>query len=239
MLGKISLQQILFLDIETVPAVPYFAQLPENMQSLWSDKTRFIQQREAITAEEAYSKAGIYAEFGKVICISTAIFHQSEAGLRLRVKSFYGDDESQVLKDFTALLEKHYNTDDKYLCGHNLKEFDLPYMARRMVIHGMKLPRIIDLSGMKPWEVRHLDTLELWKFGDYKHFTSLSLLTTILGIPTPKDDITGADVSKVYWEERDLERIRVYCEKDTVAVAQLILKFKNLPIIPNEAVEVV
>jgi DNA polymerase elongation subunit (family B) len=239
MLGKITLPQILFIDIETVPAVPSFSELSENLKSLWSNKTLFLQQRDAITAEEAYSKAGIYAEFGKVICISTAIFHQSSGGLKLRVKSFYHDDETQVLKNFGTLLEKHFGTDDKYLCGHNLKEFDLPYIARRMVIHGMKLPKIIDLSGMKPWEVRHLDTLELWKFGDHKHYTSLALLTTILGIPTPKDDISGADVSKVYWEDRDLERIRVYCEKDTVAVAQLILKFKNLPLIPNEAVEFV
>lgn len=239
MLGKVPLNQILFLDIETVPVQPSFGGLSDNLQVLWADKTKFIQQREGITAEEAYSKAGIYAEFGKVICISTALFYEQAGEKKLRVKSYYGHDEKQLLTEFSELLNKHFNTDEKYLCGHNLKEFDLPYIARRMVINSMKLPKIIDVSGLKPWEVKHLDTLDLWKFGDYKHFTSLSLLTTILGIPTPKDDISGADVGRVYWEEGDLERIRTYCEKDTVAVAQLVLRFKNLPIISNDSIQVV
>lgn len=235
MLAKIDLEKVLFIDIETVPQVYSFEKLHEKTQDLWSLKTRFIQEREEKSAAQVYEKAGIYAEFGKVICISIAFVN----GNTLRVKSFYGDDEKELLKDFGILLNRHFSHENNFLCGHNIKEFDIPYLARRMVIHGIELPHMLDLAGKKPWEVKHLDTMELWKFGDYKHFTSLSLLTHIFGIPTPKDDISGSDVSKVYWEEKDLERIKVYCEKDTIAVAQLFMKFKNLPLIKSEFIETV
>ena len=233
MLANIALEKVLFLDIETVPAVYNFDNLDPKTQDLWSLKTRFIQEREEKGPDEVYEKAGIYAEFGKVICISTAFVN----GNSLRVKSFYGDDEKILLKDFAELLDRYFHGADQYLCGHNIKEFDIPFMARRMLINGLELPNMLDLAGKKPWEVKHLDTMELWKFGDYKHFTSLSLLTHIFGIPTPKDDISGSDVSRVYWEEQDLERIKVYCEKDTVAVAQLFMRFKNMPLIKNEFIE--
>jgi hypothetical protein len=233
MLTQIGIDKILFLDIETVPCVYKFDDLDIKTQELYALKTRFIQEREERDASEVYDRAGIYAEFGKVICISTAFIN----GNTLRVKSFYGDDESEVLRQFAELLNRYFASDNQYLCGHNIKEFDIPFLARRMVINGIELPNMLDLAGKKPWEVRHLDTMELWKFGDYKHFTSLSLLTHIFGIPTPKDDISGADVSRVYWEEQDLERIKVYCEKDTIAVAQLLMKFKNLPLIKDEYIE--
>jgi len=233
MLTHIGIDRILFLDIETVPCVYNFEDLDPKTQDLYALKTRFIQEREEKSAQEAYDRAGIYAEFGKVICISTAFVN----GNTLRVKSFYGDDESVLLQEFAQLLNKYFSAENQYLCGHNIKEFDIPFLARRMMINGLELPNAIDLAGKKPWEVRHLDTMELWKFGDYKHFTSLSLLTHIFGIPTPKDDISGSDVSRVYWEEKDLERIKVYCEKDTVAVAQLLMKFKNLPLIEDEYIE--
>ncbi len=233
MLTQIGIDKILFLDIETVPCVYRFDDLDPKTQELYALKTRFIQEREERDASEVYDRAGIYAEFGKVICISTAFIN----GNTLRVKSFYGDDETEVLSQFAELLNRYFASDNQYLCGHNIKEFDIPFLARRMVINGVELPNMLDLAGKKPWEVRHLDTMELWKFGDYKHFTSLSLLTHIFGIPTPKDDISGADVSRVYWEEQDLERIKVYCEKDTIAVAQLLMKFKNLPLIKDEYIE--
>jgi DNA polymerase elongation subunit (family B) len=233
MLTQIGIDKILFLDIETVPCVYKFDDLDPKTQELYALKTRFIQEREERDAAEVYDRAGIYAEFGKVICISTAFIN----GNTLRVKSFYGEDEKEVLIQFADLLNRYFASDSQYLCGHNIKEFDIPFLARRMVINGVELPNMLDLAGKKPWEVRHLDTMELWKFGDYKHFTSLSLLTHIFGIPTPKDDISGADVSRVYWEEQDLERIKVYCEKDTIAVAQLLMKFKNLPLIKDEYIE--
>jgi predicted PolB exonuclease-like 3'-5' exonuclease len=240
MLPEIDITQILFLDIETVPEVYHFGELDASKQGLWSDKTRFLQERENRSAEEIYEKAGIYAEFGKVICISTAFVYKDANGApKIRVKSFYGDDEKEVLTEFSKVADKYFSGHERFLCGHNIKEFDVPYMARRMLLKGVKLPDAINTPGKKPWEVRHLDTMELWKFGDYKHFTSLNLLANLFSIPTPKDDISGADVARVYWEEKDLERIKTYCEKDTLAVAHLMHRFKNLPLIPDENIEYV
>jgi len=239
MLPHIDISHILFLDIETVPGVYAFADLDPDLQALWSDKTRFLQQREEKSAEELYERAGIYAEFGQIVCISTGIVYRSEGKEKLRLKSFFGKDEAALLQTFAGILDKYYRGPDKYLCGHNIKEFDVPYMARRMLLHGIPLPDIINMPGKKPWEVSHLDTMELWKFGDYKHFTSLNLLAKLFGIPTPKDDISGADVGRVYWEEDNLERIRTYCEKDTATVANLFRKFRNLPLIEQDDVEVV
>jgi len=238
MLSQIDIKQILFLDIETVPGVYRFSDLDDNFKELWTSKTRFIQQRDEQTPEETYEKAGIYAEFGKIVCISIGFVYESKSINKLRIKSFYGDDEKILLQDFGSMLIRHFNAEDKFLCGHNVKEFDAPYIARRMVLHGIELPRMLNTPGKKPWEVNHLDTMELWKFGDYKHFTSLNLLAAIFGIPTPKDDISGADVARVYWEEKDLERIKVYCEKDAITVAHLMHKFKNLPLIPDENIEI-
>lgn len=239
MLAHININQILFIDIETVSGVFKFDDLGENMQELWSLKTRFLQERDSLTAKELYDKAAIYAEFGKIVCISTAFEYQDKGISKLRVKSFYGDDEKQLLSEFAEMLNKHFSGVDKYLCGHNVKEFDAPYLARRMIINGIDLPKMLDTPGKKPWEVSHIDTMELWKFGDYKHFSSLNLLANIFGIPTPKDDISGADVGRVYWEENDLVRIKTYCEKDTITVAHLMHKFKNLPLISDENIEIV
>ena len=145
----------------------------------------------------------------------------------MRVKSFFGDDEKEVLENFKNLLNSHFNRNEQVLCAHNGKEFDFPYIARRMIIHKIDLPKKLNLFGKKPWEIPHLDTMELWKFGDYKHYSSLKLLTSILGIPSPKDDIDGSEVASVYYNEKDLDRIVTYCEKDTIAVAQLVLRFNN------------
>lgn len=239
MLPHIHIEQLLFIDIETVSGVYAFSDLSESTQSLWSKKTRFLQERDGLSAEDLYEKAAIYAEFGKVVCISTAFEYQSAGEAKLRVKSFADTDEKKVLLEFAEMLNSHFSGNDKFLCGHNVKEFDAPYLARRMVIHGIELPLMLNTPGKKPWEVNHVDTMELWKFGDYKHYTSLNLLANIFGIPTPKDDISGADVGRVYWEEKDLERIKTYCEKDTVTVAHLMHKFKNLPLISDENIEIV
>lgn len=239
MLEHIDLNNVLFLDIETVPAVYKFSDLDQVLQALWDDKTRHIQQRESQTAEEIYEKCGIYSEFGKVICISTGIVHWKNHTNKLRIKSFYGHDERELLLSFAEMLNRHFHHNNKFMCGHNVKEFDAPYLARRMLINNIPLPRMINTAGRKPWEVNHIDTMELWKFGDYKHFTSLNLLATIFGIPTPKDDISGGDVARVYWEDNDLERIKIYCEKDTITVAHLMHKFKNLPLISDENIEFV
>ena len=225
MLHKINLENILFLDIETVPETASFNELSEEKKILWADKTQY-QRKEEYSPEEFYDRAGIWAEFGKIVCISVGFFNYKNDQRNFRITTFSGE-EKQLLKDFSKLLEEHFFQPYNLLCAHNGKEFDFPFIARRMLIHNLPLPSKLNLFGKKPWEVPHLDTLELWKFGDYKHFTSLKLLTNILGIPSPKDDISGSDVCKVFYEENDPQRIITYCEKDVVAIAQIILKFRQ------------
>ena len=233
-LQKINIEKILFLDIETVPQVYTFDELDEKTAELYLQKNRFIQDRDGLSNDEVYEKAGVFAEFGKIVCVSCGIVQDKSTGKEVRLHSYYGDDEEQLLRDFADMLDNHYNTPNHILCGHNAKEFDFPYIARRMLINGVNLPETLDIAGKKPWEINHLDTMELWKFGDFKHYSSLSLLCHIFGIPTPKDDISGADVARVYYEENDLERIVAYCHKDVVALIQLFLKFRNEPLVKEE-----
>ncbi|RKF05161.1 hypothetical protein C8N26_0562 [Tenacibaculum lutimaris] len=230
MLNKLNLQNILFLDIETVPEVELFADLSPEMQELYALKTLY-QRKDEFTPEEFYHRAGIWAEFGKIICISVGYFVERKGVSQLRVTSFYGDNEHKLLVDFKNLLDTHFNHPNHLLCAHNGKEFDFPYIARRMIINQIELPNKLNLFGKKPWEVPHIDTMDLWKFGDYKHYTSLKLLTAILGIPSPKQDIDGSEVANVYYQEKNLSRIVEYCERDTVAVAQLLLRFLNKPLV--------
>ena len=225
MISKLNLENILFLDIETVPEVKDFSELDSAKQELWEQKSKY-QRRDEFTAEEFYASSGIWAEFGKILCISVGYFSFKGDIRKFRVTTFYGE-EKKLLKDFKNLLISHFSQAKHLLCAHNGKEFDFPYIARRMIIHGMELPYKLNLFGKKPWEVPHLDTMELWKFGDYKNYTSLKLLTHVLGIPSPKDDIDGSDVYRVFYEENDLSRIIEYCERDTIAVAQIILKFRG------------
>ena len=225
MLEKVQLEKILFLDIETVPQYPNFQDLSPEGQKLYDQKTKFLQKEG--DAESVYDRAGIYAEFGKIICISVGFVHETRTGRQIRLKSYYHDDEATLLKQFVNLLEERYNTPYHILCGHNAKEFDFPYICRRLLINGMKLPNILNIAGKKPWEIAHLDTMELWKFGDYKHFTSLKLLTKVLGIPSPKDDIDGSEVAHVFYVENDIDRIITYCEKDVIAVAQIFLRLRR------------
>jgi len=223
MTAKINLSNILFLDIETVPEVQKYSELPEIKQQLFAQKTQY-QRKDEITPEDFYERAGIWAEFGKIVCISVGFFDPFAREKTFRLKSFYSRDELKLLKAFKDLLEKHFYKPQHLLCAHNGKEFDFPYIARRMIINGVPLPEKLDLFGKKPWEVAHLDTMELWKFGDYKHYTSLNLMTHILGIASPKEDIDGSQVARVFYEDDDLERIARYCENDTLAVAQVYLR---------------
>lgn len=225
MIQKIPLENILFLDIETVPLEQHFNSLDEEMKMLWEQKTQY-QRRDEYTPEAFYERAGIWAEFGRIVAISVGYFVIKNDIRNFRVTSFFGD-EKQLLLDFSNLLNNHFSRPQHLLCGHNAKEFDIPFIARRMVINGIQLPEKLNLFGKKPWEVPHLDTLELWKFGDYKHFTSLKLLTKILGIPSSKGDIDGSQVAHVFYVENDIDRIIVYCEKDVIATAQVFLKMRR------------
>ncbi|WP_430410769.1 3'-5' exonuclease [Kordia sp.] len=234
MLHKINLEHILFLDIETVPEHPSYDQLDADEKALWEQKTTY-QRKDEFTAEEFYDRAGIWAEFGKIICISVGYFADKGDVRNFRTTSFYGE-ETHLLQEFRTLLETHFSRPHHLLCAHNGKEFDFPYIARRMIINGMTLPFKLNLFGKKPWEIAHLDTLELWKFGDYKHYTSLKLMTKVLGIPSPKDDIDGSQVRNVFYEENNIDRIIVYCEKDVIAVAQILLRLRNEDLLMDDEV---
>lgn len=239
MLDKVEFDKILFLDIETAPQVYNFDELDDAKKQLFLSKTRGIHQGDETRFEEAYdSRSSIFAEFGKIICISVGFVHVDSLGVRhIRLKSFYHDDEETLLRQFCKLLNENYNTASHILCGHNAKEFDFPYICRRLLINGIKLPKILNIAGKKPWEINHIDTMELWKFGDFKAYTSLPLLCNIFNVPTPKDDISGADVARVYYEENDLERIKIYCEKDVAALIQVFLKLKGDHIIEEENIK--
>lgn len=234
MLKHINLSNLLFLDIETVPFCPEYDQLDDNIKKLWDRKAGFIKKSDDDTPETLYKRAGIYAEFGKIICISVGFINNN----KFRIKSFFSDNEREILLEFINLLKK-FDNNKLILCAHNGKEFDFPYIARRILINGAGLPDILDISGKKPWEVSHLDTMELWKFGDFKSYTSLDLLATVFNIPTPKDDIDGSKVGEVYWKEKDLERIVKYCQKDVLTIAQLFLKYQGKPLIADENVVIV
>lgn len=238
MIANLSLKKLLFLDIETVPLQPGFHALSPLMQELWTEKFTKIEPDSADPASGFFRRAGIYAEFGKIVCISAGYFHPKTEHEMFRIKSYYGDDEAALLTSFfEAIKQFSYVIPDFLFCGHNIREFDIPYICRRAVINGITLPPQLQLYGKKPWEVPMLDTLRLWRFGDHKHYTSLKLLAGILNIPTPKDDIDGSEVSNVYWQENDLQRIATYCQKDVLTVMQLLRRFKQLHLLPNENIE--
>ncbi|MDQ0476699.1 3'-5' exonuclease [Chryseobacterium sp. MDT2-18] len=223
MIQNIPLEKVLFLDIETVPQFGNWEDLDETDQYHWDKKTKF-QRKEEFTAEEYYrERGGIMAEFGKIICISVGIVEKSG---KLMVKSFYGDDEKKLLEEFGEIFNRP-KLRDVILCAHNGKEFDFPWIARRFLINGMQPPVPLQMFGKKPWEIPHLDTMELWKFGDYKSFISLELLAHLFGIPTPKDDIDGSMVASIYHIEKDLFRIVTYCEKDVLTLANVFRRMRQ------------
>lgn len=232
MLQNTAIEQFLVIDIETVPGVATFGELAQEMQALWAYKHEALRVTDLSTAESYETRAGIYSEFGKIVCISIGYFSKKGERLSLRLKSICGDDEGQLLQDFADLLDNHFRKEDYYIiAGHNVKEFDIPYLCRRMMINNIPLPYLLDLSGKKPWETSVVDTMHLWRFGDYKSYTSLKLMAHVLGIPSPKEDMEGKDVAGVYWQQRQLPRIVEYCQRDVVTVARLLLRFKESPLI--------
>jgi len=238
-MSPIPLNNILFLDIETVPQYSGFDQVPAEWKDLWTRKATFlIKDKEVDTPATVYNAAGIYAEFGKIVCISCGVISRNHEEKRLLLKSFYGDDEKILLQEFCDMVSKWGNGPDKFLCAHNGKEFDFPYLCRRLIIHRLCIPSLLNLGGKKKWEVPHLDTMELWKFGDYKNYTSLNLLARTLDIPTPKDDIDGSMVNQVYWQQHDLDRIVHYCQKDVFTVAQVYLRLYGESLIPAENIDI-
>ena len=239
MFSKDALEKILFLDIETVSESRDYGSLSHRMQALWDKKSRKYQQGDTHDPAQVYKeKAGIHAEFAKVACISCGYlkFTRGTGEAHLRVKSFYDLEEKVVLEDFGKMLNnwafdnlgKRYP--DRTICAHNGKEFDFPFLGRRYLIKQISLPDMLNLQGKKPWETNLVDTMELWKFGDFKAYTSLDLLSAVLDVPSPKDDIDGSQVGRVFWEDNDLERIKNYCEKDVLTTAQVLLRMCRLPL---------
>jgi len=236
---SIQLHNILFLDIETVPQHDGHESMPDEWKTLWDLKASYlIRNKESETSQSIYSRAGIYAEFGKVICISCGVMQGTGQEKKLILKSFCGHDEKLLLHLFSEMLNRWCSDGNKFLCAHNGKEFDFPYLCRRLIVNHLPIPEILKLHGRKPWDVPHLDTLELWKFGDYKSYTSLNLLAYTLGISTSKDDIDGSKVHEVYWKEKNLDRIATYCQKDVVTVAQIYLRMNDESLIKPENVEI-
>ena len=237
---NIRLENLLLIDIETVSEYATFNELNEDWKQLWEEKVQ-RQLPEDVTAEAFYpQRAGVMAEFSKVICISVGYFKREVKAIQLRVKSFYGDDEKILLEEFIAALQKMEINSNKWsFTGHNIKEFDIPFICRRLLINSLTVPPFLDFQNMKPWETNMVDTFQYWRFGDYKHYTSLKLLAAALNVPSPKDDIDGSMVGEVYWVEKNLDRIVTYCQKDVVTTANIVLRFKNLELLREEDVEIV
>jgi DNA polymerase elongation subunit (family B) len=233
-----NFNNILFIDIETVAQAESYHHLSGDWKELWDHKAAvLIRNKETDTPETVYERAGIYAEFGKIVCISCGCLQGSGDDRRIILKSFYGHDERRLLQEFAEMLKKWSNDPAKSLCAHNGKEFDYPYICRRMIINRVAIPEALQIAGRKPWEIRLLDTMELWKFGEYKSYTQLRLLAHVLGIPSPKDDIDGSMVNEVYWTEKNLERIATYCQKDVITLAQVLLRMHCEALIRPQNIE--
>ncbi len=236
-MNQIALENLFLIDIETVSEKEHFHLLDDEWKQLWLEKvSRHLPA--GTTADDFYPmRAAILAEFAKVACISFGYFKKVNNEWQLRIKSLCSENEPQLLNDFVDTLKKMYTNNSKWIfCGHNIKEFDIPFLCRRMLINNIGIPSFLDFQNMKPWETPVLDTLHLWRFGDYKHYTSLKLLAAVLGVPSPKDDIDGSQVGNVYWKEKDLKRISIYCEKDVATAGNVILRFKGSPLLKEEQI---
>ena len=237
MLQKLNLENLLFLDIETVPETEHYSTLSEEKKLLWKQKTKY-QRKEEYSPEAFYDRAGIWAEFGKIVCISVGYFAFVNSEREFRVTSFYGE-EPALLLEFKTLIETHFSKPKHLLCAHNGKEFDFPYLCRRILANAIEMPEVLDLAGKKPWDIQHLDTMQLWKFGDFKSYTSLDLLAAVFDLPTPKDDLDGSMINDAYYQQNDLERIKKYCEKDVVTLASIFLRMNSEPALAETEISVV
>jgi 3'-5' exonuclease len=236
MYTRAQLENVLFLDIETASITANYADLPDHFQHLWNHKAELLHRNDGATemnpAEMYHQRAAIFAEFGKVVCVSCGFIRFQDDQPHFRLKSFFGADEKAILAGFAELVNGFTTKQDRTLCAHNGKEFDFPYLGRRYLINGMQLPTVLaDLQSKKPWEVRLLDTMQIWKFGDYKSFTSLDLLCAVMGVPSPKSGMDGSRVGKAFWEEKAYASIAHYCEGDVLATAQVMLRMSGQPLV--------
>ncbi|MCS7072940.1 MAG: ribonuclease H-like domain-containing protein [Bacteroidia bacterium] len=236
-----QLSDLLFLDIETASLVRNYSELPETLQKLWLKKAKSLKnyQSDEIAISDFQGLAGLFAEFGRVVCISCGYLKRTGEQFSAVIKSFYGTNEKQILQDFASAANQFLrNKPEIKLCGHNIKEFDVPYICRRTLINGLPLANLLQLEGKKPWEVPHIDTMNLWKFGDNKSWTGLELLAAVFEIPSPKNDLNGSEVSSAFWNEQAYDRIASYCQSDVVTTMQLMLRYSGLPILRQSEVEI-
>ena len=237
---NIILENLLLIDIETVPQHPTFDLLSDDWKQLWEEKTVRSLPDFTSAAEFYPQRAGVMAEFAKIVCISIGYFTKQGNALQLRVKSFFGDDEKKLLQDFITTVNQMESKNNKWsFAGHNIKEFDIPFICRRLLINSLHIPAYLDFQNMKPWDTNTVDTFQYWRFGDYKNYTSLKLLAAAMGVPSPKDDIDGSMVAEVYWKEKNLQRIATYCQKDVVTTGNIILRFKNKELLKDDQVVIV
>ena len=228
-MSDIKIENILFIDIETAPVQYQYSELSETTKELWDKKMLYVKDA---TPEEHYAKAGIFSEFAKVVCIGLGFMSQG----KFRTKAIAGENEKDILIEFSKLMQTHFYKEEHFLCAHNGKEFDYPFLCRRLLLNQLPLPKLLQIQGFKPWNVKHLDTMEMWRFGDIKNFTSLNLLAHIFNIPSPKDDIDGSQIAQVFYEEKNIERIKTYCIKDVVTLIRIYQCLKGLPPIQNEEI---
>ncbi len=226
-MSDIKIEHILFIDIETAPVQYQYSELSETTKDLWDKKMMYVK---VTSPEEHYAKAGIFAEFAKVVCIGLGFISQG----KFRTKAIAGENEKDILIEFSKLMQTHFYKEEHFLCAHNGKEFDYPFLCRRLLVNQLPLPKLLQIQGFKPWNVKHLDTMEMWRFGDIKNFTSLNLLAHIFNIPSPKDDIDGSQIAQVFYEEKNIERIKTYCIKDVVTLIRIYQCLKGLAPIQDE-----
>ncbi len=237
---NIKLENVLLIDIETVSQQPDFNLLDVSWQQLWEEKTRRSLPDFTSAAEFYPQRAGVMAEFAKIVCISVGYFTKQGEALQLRIKSFFGHDEKKILQDLINMINQMEAKNNKWcFAGHNIKEFDIPFLCRRLLVNNLSIPAYLDFQNMKPWDTNTIDTFQYWRFGDYKNYTSLKLLAAALGVPSPKDDIDGSMVGDVYWKQKNIDRIATYCQKDVLTVANIILRFKNMPLLTEEQMVIV
>jgi len=228
-MSNVELEKILFLDIETVPLVYRYEDLDETSRQLWNKKW---QHNKDLSPRDHYAKAGIYAEFARVVCVGLGYYQQNS----FEVMTIAADNEKAILKDLADFLKSRFNTEAHFLCAHNGKEFDFPFLCRRYLINDIGLPKLLQIQGKKPWEVRHLDTMDMWKFGDYKNYSSINLLAHVFGLPSPKEDMDGSMVSSTYYEQGDLRRIEEYCKKDVITLARVYCRFAGTPVLGDDKI---
>ena len=230
---NVPITKILFLDIETVGGCPdlescekFSPEIAEQFHKYYDWFNKRFPEDITLDKNEVFKKrAALVPEFAKIICVSMAFVMENG---EVKKQTFSGDNEKELLIKVRNLLDRCHNL-DFYLCGHNLKNFDIPMLAKRMIINGILPSKILPDYNTKPWEVKAIDTKEIWQYGSYTSIGSLDLLCTCLGIESPKDgEITGDKVHKSYWEENKLSEISEYCEKDVNVLIEFIKKLKNL-----------